>query len=188
MSRRNPDLSLAFLECGVDLTGRVLHLADEVSDHTIKIIRRGLYLMEQASVEKPITLWVNSPGGDHHTCLGLYDALERSPCHITAIVEGKAWSAASYLIQAADVRLITPSSTILVHDGEDSFEGAPKSFERWAKQSRIERWKTYDIYAARSGRSAKFWEKQCVNDSIFSAEESVTVGLVDRILTDGDHE
>jgi ATP-dependent Clp protease protease subunit len=183
MSRRNPDLSLAFLECGVDLTGRVLHLADEVCDHTIKILRRGLYLMEQASLEKPITLWVNSPGGDHHTCLGLYDAMRRSECHITAIVEGKAWSAASYLIQAADRRLITPNSTVLVHDGEDSFEGAPKNFELWAKQSRLERYRTYEIYAARSGKPVKYWEKQCAHDTIFSAEESVAVGLVDAILT-----
>jgi ATP-dependent protease ClpP protease subunit len=40
----------------------------------------------------------------------------------------------------------------------------------------------YKTYAERSNKPAKYWEKICTNDTFYTAEEAVSIGLADRII------
>ena len=70
----------------------------------------------------------------------------------------------------------------MVHDGEDGYQGDPKSLETWAKVSERSRQTMYHIYATRSGKDPSYWEKICSKDTIFIAGEIVAIGLADEIL------
>jgi ATP-dependent protease ClpP protease subunit len=69
----------------------------------------------------------------------------------------------------------------MIHDGTDYFEGKPRDLESWASHGRGVRKRIYEIYATKSGKSTKYWEKKCINDFILSAQETVREGLADKI-------
>jgi len=115
--------------------------------------------------------------------MAIYDAIKACPCHVTIEVMGQAMSMGSIILQAADERILHPNSCVMVHDGYDSMHSThPKIFEAWAKQSEKLRKKMYEIYAERSGKDSKYWEKKCAFDFILDAKQAVSEGLADSVF------
>jgi len=142
---------------------------------------KNIHILESVSKE-PISVIMNNVGGDWYHGMAIHDAVKNSSCHITITVYGQAMSMATIILQAADERVMMPNSELMVHDGSEGYEGSPRSFEAWAKQSKKSRKKMYDIYAERSKMPSSFWEKKCGSDYFLSAEEAVKLGLADSIL------
>lgn len=150
----------------------------DMADRVIK----ALHLLVAAGPEKPIHIILNSGGGDWIAGMAIYDAIAACPCHVSITVCGSAMSMGSIILQAADERLIHPNSTVMVHDGGDCFEGHARNFEAWAGFSKKIRIRMYEIYAERSGKDPKYWEKRCVVDNIMTADEAVEEGLADKVI------
>lgn len=141
---------------------------------------KNIFVLESISSE-PITIIMNNVGGDWFHGMAIYDAIVHCKCHITVIVYGQAMSMATIILQAADDRVMMPNSELMIHDGNEAYEGTPKAFEAWAEQSKKNRMKMYEIYALKSNRPVSFWEKKCSNDYFITSEESIEIGLADRI-------
>lgn len=74
-----------------------------------------------------IIIHLNSPGGYGHCGLALYDFIKTSRIPIVCIASGMVASAATFIFLAADTRVMSPSSTFLMH--QCSWGGAgPNSF------------------------------------------------------------
>ena len=114
--------------------------------------------------------------------MAIYDRIARSPCRTVAIGTGLVASAATAVLQAADERLITVNTSLLIHDGLEAYEGDPKSFEEWGRAAKAGRRLLYEIYASRSKKSVAYWERKCAHDTILTAEKVIEEGLADRII------
>lgn len=68
--------------------------------------------------DKPINIIMNNPGGSVVHGMAIYDAIKLCKNHITVKVIGQASSMGSIILQAADRRLMTQNSKILIHWGE----------------------------------------------------------------------
>lgn len=99
-----------------------------------------------------ITLRVNSPGGDVFDALTIYNVLRRHPANITATVDGIAASAASFIVQAADTRLISEHAMMMIHNAWALSIGDADHMEAMGRRLREVNELTGDIYAQRSGR------------------------------------
>lgn len=62
-----------------------------------------------------LVIHINSPGGDAYSGLAIYDFLKNAQVPVTTIVEGMAASAASFIFLAGEKRLMTPNSTVMIH-------------------------------------------------------------------------
>jgi ATP-dependent protease ClpP protease subunit len=75
----------------------------------------------QASSREPITVYIDSPGGETEYAKLLLDALRASdqdrsePCRLITVALGEASSAASDILMAGDYALVYPYSRILCH-------------------------------------------------------------------------
>ena len=141
---------------------------------------KNMHFLEQVSGE-PITVVMNNLGGLWWHGMAIYDTIKNSRCHVILQARGCAMSMGSIIMQAADERVLTPETTVMVHDGYEGFFGTPKSFEAWARESQRCRKRMYEIYAERSGRPVSFWEKKCGSDFILTAAQAVEMGLADRV-------
>lgn len=149
----------------------------QLAERTIKS------LLVLGANNKPINIIMNNIGGDWFHGMAIYDAIQACKAHITIKVLGQAMSMGSIILQAADRRLLYPNATIMVHDGYASSDLVnPKSLQAWAKNSSRLCANMYKIYAQRSGKSMKYWEKKCSNDYIMTAEQAVAEGLADGIV------
>src|SRR5688500_4382882 len=138
---------------------------------------------------KPITIFMNTAGGNVTDGLAIHDAIRflvMQGTQITVIVQGMAYSMGSVILQAASPggRQAFPHSWIMIHEpakwaGWQSTSAAAQHLDRLKQmQSQI-----YRILSARSGRPLR----QIIRDTkrtdfYLDATKALEYGLIDRIL------
>jgi ATP-dependent Clp protease, protease subunit len=138
---------------------------------------------------RPITIYINSAGGNVTDGLALHDAIrhiESLGIEVTIIVEGMAYSMGSVVLQAASPgrRLSFPHSWIMIHEpakwaGWQSTTAAAQHLDRLKQmQGQI-----YRILADRSGKPLRQIIRDTKrNDFYLDAVRAKAYGLIDGIL------
>jgi ATP-dependent protease ClpP protease subunit len=149
---------------------------------------KGITYLNTVS-EKPMVIIMNNMGGDWYHSLAIYDIIKSSRCHITIVAVGYCCSAGSVILQAADLRVISPSCIFLIHDGTTELSDHTRNVETQAEQSKLDRKRMYEIYQDKMGKkdpkiTIKQIEKLCTIDKIYSPQETIDVGLADELLQD----
>lgn len=140
--------------------------------------------------DKPITIILNSEGGSVVSGFAIYDLIMACNCHINIVVLGEACSSASFILQAADERILSDTSQVMIHRGHEAYdEDDPKNIERWMKRNKQLGDKMSDIYFDKIKQVDKsFTKKRLQNmmqpDTILTAEKAIELGLADSILTE----
>lgn len=181
MARLNKSYIDYFYDFNLLLETRTLYLGNDIDENSSADIIKGLRILEHSSLELPITIIMNSHGGDEEDGYAIYDAIKSSQCHITGEVLGQASSMASIILQACDVRVMHPNAICMVHDGDAETGGKAIDLENEGKFSRYSRYRMYEIYASRSKRPVKYWDKKCKTDYIMTAKEALAEGMIDEV-------
>lgn len=104
----------------------VLNIEDETAEETNVNVQgvvgsewdglsAGQLVTEIQSIDTPITLRMNTPGGFVNDALDIYDALVEHPHHVRADIVSEAWSAGTIITSAADEVRIRPAAKYGVH-------------------------------------------------------------------------
>ena len=141
-------------------------------------------LLDAMSAEKPIKVYVNSPGGVADDGFALYDLFRFLRAPVYTIVTGMAASAATILLLGAAKgrRLITPHARVMLHQPSTMIRGTAADISVSAKELIRLRKKANDLYARETGRPFEQVEKELSRDHWLSAEEAVAYHIVDRIV------
>ena len=159
---------------------------EEINHKMAARVIKSIHALDAINKE-PINIILNSIGGDVYYGLSIYDALRSTRCKVNIKVYGSAMSMASIILQAGDKRLLSPHSVVMVHDGEDAFQGESKNMEKWAEEGKRLRNVTYKIYQSRiREKKPKITiaqiEELCKVDNIMTAIEAINLGLADDIM------
>ena len=137
----------------------------------------------------PITLYLNTAGGNVTDGLALHDAIAQVVAEgheVAVVVQGMAYSMGSVVLQAASPgrRLGFPHSWIMIHEpakwaGWQSTTAAAQHLERLKQmQSQI-----YRILAARSGRPLRQIIRDTKRTDLYlDASKALEYGLIDKLL------
>lgn len=130
-----------------------------------------------------IDVRINSPGGEIFDGVAIYNGLKRHPAYVTVYVDALAASAASFIAQAGDERVMLRGSTMMIHDGMTFAYGNEaellKTADTLGKLSNT----VADIYARRSGMDdVETWREFMRAEVWYTADEAVDAGLADRVL------
>lgn len=132
-----------------------------------------------------LTVRVNSPGGDVWDGLAIMNSLRRHKAKVTVVVEGIAASAASFIaVGGADEVVMAPHSEMMIHDAMGLCIGNAADMERMKSDLDRESDNIAAVYARRAGTPAEEWREAMREESWFTAEEAVLVGLADRVDED----
>ena len=168
---------------------RVILVTEEVSRESFASFFRQLIAMDSESSD-PITVYVNSPGGDAYTGLAFYDSLRfvRSP--VTIIGTGLVASAAAlmYLAVPKERRLSLPDTRFLIHQpliqgSEDSPFMTSVQIDIEAAEMDSLRKRLDSIIAESTGMSLEDTVKATERDCWLSAEDAERMGIVGRIIS-----
>jgi len=128
-----------------------------------------------------ITLYVNSPGGSVYEAIDMMNNLRRHDAHVTAVVNGLAASAASFLILGADEVVMAPHSELMIHDASTIVWGNAEDMERTlADLNRISD-NIASMYAEKAGGAPEDWRVRMIAETWFTDREAVEMGLADRV-------
>lgn len=148
---------------------------------------KALHVLEQKG-EGPVTIIMNNPGGDEYHGMAIYDAMKC--CNVESITVkayGHCMSMGSWIIQAADTRLLSPDCTMMLHYGEAGFRGHSKNLERYGEEVKRTNQKMEDVYLERikekhSDFTRSKLQKMIAYDKWITAKEAVELGLADDVL------
>lgn len=140
-----------------------------------------------------ILVIINTDGGDAYDAFAIYDRIKSSPCVVTVRGYGKVMSGGSVIMQAGDVRELSPNSYFMVHDGTETVvDASNQTVMAYAKNGVEMRKNTYSIFQERMLKkdpdiTIKKIEKMFQNDYIVNAKKAVELGMIDKIY-DGEEE
>ena len=193
MSKRiNRDDIDKFFDYGIYIPTRTVYLGS-VSDEDsgkgesgtdfqmAELATKGLHILDAQS-SAPITVVMNNLGGDWTHGMAIYDAIRACRSRVTVRGTGNVMSMGAVILQAGDVRVLTPNTTVMIHYGQDTLSNHTKIVARWAAESERANRKMEDLLLARMpGVSRTRLQKMLNFDTILSASEAVELGLADSV-------
>jgi ATP-dependent Clp endopeptidase proteolytic subunit ClpP len=129
-----------------------------------------------------IEVAINSPGGSVFQGLAIYNALRTHPARVVTRVDGLAASAASFIAQAGDERVMVESSQMMIHNAMATAFGSADDFREIAEFLDMQSVNIAELYASRSDVPAERFAEMMNAETWMTAAEAVAEGLADRVL------
>lgn len=131
----------------------------------------------------PVTVAINSPGGDMFDGLAMYNLLRDHPGEVTVKVMGLAASAASVIAMAGDEVQIARAGFLMIHNCWTIGIGNRHDFRELADQIEPFDAAMADVYAARTGEEPKAMAKLMDRESWIGGSAAVDQGFADALLS-----
>ena len=146
-------------------------------------VSAGEFLADLKAINGDIELHVNSPGGDVHDGIAIYNQLKQRAGTVTVIIDGLAASAASFIAQAASPGKleIAPHAQMMIHNGFSMGIGDAEDLRKTADLLDSITAEIAGIYADRTGKPAEHWLALMKAETWFTDKQAVAEGLADKI-------
>lgn len=130
---------------------------------------------------KPVTVQVNSPGGDLFEGIAIYNILRAHPAKVTVEVMGWAASAASVIAMAGDEIVMGLGTFMMVHNAWGAVIGNRHDFTEAAALFETFDGAIADIYEARTWAKRATIEKLMDAETFMGPTEALAHGFADRV-------
>ncbi|HAM44989.1 MAG TPA: ATP-dependent Clp protease proteolytic subunit [Propionibacteriaceae bacterium] len=165
---------------------RIIFLGTPISDDIANAVMAQLLCLQSMDPERPISIYLNSPGGSFTALTAIYDTMRYIKPDVQTICLGQAASAAAVLLAAGTKgkRLALPNSRILIHQpAAEGNYGQSSDLEIQAREIMRIRTLMEGMLAESTGQSIEKVSADIERDKYLTAEEAVAYGIVDDILT-----
>lgn len=167
------------------LAAREIEITGAIDAGSVSTAIRCLLHLQKEDQQLPITLYINSPGGEVQSGLALYDVMQAVSCPIHTVCLGMAASMAALLFIAGDQREMLPHSRAMIHDPliGGGIGGSALSVKARADDLMRIRDITAQVISQHTGMNLEEVFELTAKDTYFEAEEAIANGMADRIIT-----
>lgn len=141
--------------------------------------------MVEDDPESPITLLIDSPGGNLMAGMMVYDLMKTIEAPVRTVAMGLAASMGQFLLSAGTKghRWIFPSARIMMHQPSSGIGGSSEDIMIQVQQHRLTRQLFEREQAKNIGQPVEKIHEDSDRDRWFQAEDAVEYGLADHVLT-----
>ena len=167
------------------LRERIVFLGGALDESVANLVIAQLLHLEGEDPARPISLYINSPGGDMTALFAVYDAMQYLGPPIHTVCVGQAASAAAVLLAAGEPghRSVLPNARVLIHQPHGGAQGQSTDLEIAVREMVEMRERMVDILVERTGQPRERIVADIDRDHIFRGEAAVAYGLVDQVIT-----
>ncbi|WP_127588332.1 ATP-dependent Clp endopeptidase proteolytic subunit ClpP [Paenibacillus koleovorans] len=167
------------------LKDRIIFLGTAIDDQLANSVVAQLLLLASEDSEKPIQMYINSPGGSTTAGFAIYDTMQFIKPQVHTICTGMAASFATLLLVAGAKghRLALPNSEIMIHQPHGGAQGQASDIAISAKRILGIRQKSNEIMAERTGQPLHKIELDTDRDFFMTAQEALEYGIIDKVVT-----
>lgn len=167
---------------------RIIFLGREVSDSLANQIIAVMLYLDSEDNNKPIYLYINSPGGSVTAGLAIYDTMQHIKSEVVTICVGLAASMGAFLLTAGTKgkRLALPHSRIMIHQPLGGVQGRRQATDIEIEANEILRIRDElnGMMAFHTGQTIEKIAKDTDRDYFMSAQEALEYGLIDKVIED----
>ena len=167
------------------LKERVIFLVGPVNELTANLVVAQLLFLESENPDKDISLYINSPGGVVSAGMAIYDTMQFIKPVVSTLCIGQAASMGAFLLAAGQKgkRFVLPNSRVMIHQPLGGFQGQASDIEIHAKEILYLKDRLNQLLAEHTGQPIETLRRDTDRDNFLGAEESVSYGLVDQVLS-----
>ncbi len=167
------------------LKERVLFFRGAVSEEMADIIVAQLLFLEADAPEKPINMYVHSPGGSVTAGLAVYDTMQFISSPVYTMVIGNAASMGSFIATAGEPghRYILENAGTMVHQPSAGYGGQATDIQIHANEVLRIKDQLNTLYARHNsaGLTKEVIMEMLERDRFLTAAETVELGFADHV-------
>ena len=170
------------------LMDRILFLNTNIESTMANILTAQLLWLDQQS-DKPINMYINSPGGSVIDGLQLIDTMNFINAPISTTCLGMAASMGAVILSCGEKgnRFALPHSRVMIHQASGGFNGKSEDVKTSYEQLLRCQKDIYEILSQNIGVDYEEIERLCSNtDKWFIGREAIDLGIVDKIVGEKD--
>jgi len=167
------------------LKDRIVFLGTAIDDSVADVVIAQLLFLESENPDKPIYIYINSPGGQVTSGLAIYDTMQYIKPDVSTICIGQAASMAAVLLAAGKRghRFALPHARVMMHQVLAGVQGQASDIEIHAKEILRVREDLNKILETHTGQTLEKIEKDTDRDFFLNAQSALDYGVVDAIIT-----
>lgn len=169
-------------ESGEDM--RTLFLNGQISDETWfgDEVTPEIFRGELNAGKGPVSVWINSPGGDVFAAAQIYNMLMDYPYDVTVMIDGLAASAASVIAMAGTKVQMSPVAMMMIHNPATIAIGDTEEMKKAIKMLDEVKESIMNAYEIKSGLSRDKISRLMDAETWFNAKKAVELGFADEIM------
>lgn len=167
------------------LKERIIYVQGPVEPAMANIIKGELLYLESEDPDADITMYIDSPGGEVATGMGIFDTMQYIKPDVCTVCCGMAASMGSVILMGGTKgkRFALPHSEIMIHQPSAGTEGKVSDMERAFKQSLRIKDMMHNLYVKHTGQDIETVKEALDRDYWMTPEEAIEFGLIDKIIT-----
>lgn len=143
----------------------------------------AIFAAERNAGSGPVTIWLNSPGGDVVAAAQIYNMLIDYPGTVTVNIDGIAASAASVIAMAATKVAMSPVSMLMIHNPATMAVGDKDELARAMSMLESVKESIINAYQLKTGLSRAKLSKLMDAETWMDAHAAIEMGFADELLT-----
>ena len=163
----------------LELNGTIAEVSWFDDDVTPKMFKDELY-----AGSGPITIWINSPGGDCIAASQIYSMLMDYKGEITVKIDGIAASAASVIAMAGTKVIMSPTALMMIHNPSTTSSGDHQVMTKAIELLEEVKESIINAYEIKTGLSRTVLSHMMDAETWMNAKKAVELGFADSILED----
>lgn len=166
------------------LKERIIFLGAAINDQVANLVVAQLLFLNSQNPKKPISLYIQSPGGSVYAGLAIYDTMKMIAAPVITVAVGFTGSMATALLTSGErgKRQALSHATIHMHPTSGGSKGYTEDVRIATKEQERLQVQLFHIIGNNTGHSWQEIEELFLRDRYMSAPEAKEYGLVDEVL------
>ena len=167
------------------LNDRIIFLSGPIDDQSANLVVAQLLLLDSQNKEKPMYLYINSPGGSVTASMAILDTMNHVKANVATVCVGLAASAAAVILSSGEKekRSALRNAEVMIHQPHGGIEGQVSDITIAAKRMHDIKSRLNKILAKNTGKSITRITEDVERDKYMTAEEAKKYGIIDKIHT-----
>jgi len=166
------------------LKNRIVFLGTPINDQVANLVVAQLLFLNQEDREAPISMYINSPGGQVYAGLAIYDTMQMITNPISTVAVGVTASFGTVLLAAGTKgqRYALPHATIHIHQPLGGVQGQASDIEIEAREILRLKTRLNQILSRHTGQTIDTIERDTDRNFYMDSHTAVEYGVVDQVL------
>lgn len=165
---------------------RIVFLGTPVTDMVANMIVAQLLWLNSEDPNRPINLYINSPGGSVYAGLAIYDTMQMIAAPVSTWAVGVTASMGTALLAsgAKGKRYALPHATIHMHPASSGAQGYTEDVRIAFRELERIQTQLFHLIGKHTGHTWKEIEELFERDKFMNAVEAKNYGLIDEVIGD----
>jgi len=167
------------------LKERIVMLGSEINQQTANLAVAQLLYLDREDAERPMQIYIQSPGGEVYAGLAIYDAMQQVAAPVSTVAVGRTASFGTVILTAGThgLRYGLPNATIHMHQPLGGVQGQVTDMMIHVNEFMRLKEQVTDIFVRHTGQDKETLEHDMDRDFFLTAQQAVPYGLIDDVLS-----